>query len=168
MERCKGNIASLRYITPSVSLQHQIKKDWGRVCTCQVNWNSVVLLLGSLWVGNEHGDTLGAGDFSCRFQPILYTVVTGAKASGPHRYCFDRLELITQARFHRLSPEFGRDGVGFATCGFGIQQKNSQFTAVTKASFRTQAREKYLCYPGYTENRVVLHLDIKKNKLLVQ
>ena len=58
MGRYKRNMAPLRYITPSVSLQYQIKKDWGRVCTCWVNWHSVVLLLAVHRVGNEHGEYL--------------------------------------------------------------------------------------------------------------
>lgn len=44
------------------------KKGLGRVCTCWVNWNSVVLLLAVHRVGNEHGEYLGRRRL---FMPII-------------------------------------------------------------------------------------------------
>lgn len=60
MGRCKGNIASLRYITPSVSLQYQIKKGLGSESVLAgLTGTAWFYYYGPLRVGNQHGEYLG-------------------------------------------------------------------------------------------------------------
>lgn len=111
-----------------MSLQYQIKRTGHESVLAGLTGTAWFYYQGPHPVGNEHG--------AIPWVPATFDMPISVKSlycSVQREKLLDHIAIAliapsqSKARLHPLSPEFGRDGIGFATCSFGILPKNSQF-----------------------------------------